>query len=108
MIDKFLESVVEAEKSKEKKACRGPFLAQFELAKLSSQECIYSDSIQSKLIFINVFVLFLFYPIEICQCCQFCDLAVLFDIQGYCLQINISQAFAKLLKYIIHVHVNIF
>ena len=56
MIDKFLESVVEAEKSKEKKACRGPFLAQFELAKLSSQECIYSDSRQSKLILIiNIF-----------------------------------------------------
>lgn len=38
----FLASVVENEKAKEKKLCRGPFLAQLEMEKLCKQECIYS------------------------------------------------------------------
>ncbi|KAL9982182.1 hypothetical protein ACROYT_G010993 [Oculina patagonica] len=43
MMNKFLASVIECEKSKENRACRGPFLAQLELEKLCRQECIYSD-----------------------------------------------------------------
>lgn len=39
---KFLASVVENEKAKETKLCRGPFLAQLEMEKLCKQECIYS------------------------------------------------------------------
>ena len=50
MINEFLASVIECENSKEKRACRGPFLAQLELRKLCKQECIYSDSRQSKLL----------------------------------------------------------
>lgn len=49
MINKFLASVIECEKSKGNRACRGPFLAQLELEKLCRQECIYSDIRQSKL-----------------------------------------------------------
>lgn len=49
MINEFLESVTECEKSKDKRACRGPFLAQLELDKLCREECIYSDTRQSKL-----------------------------------------------------------
>lgn len=41
-VQEFLGSVIESEKSKENKACRGPFLAQLELEKLCKQECIYS------------------------------------------------------------------
>lgn len=50
MIDKFLASVVEAEQTKEKRSCRGPYLAQLELEKLCSQECIHCDSRQSELL----------------------------------------------------------
>ena len=41
-VHEFLSSVIEKEKEKEKKSCRGPFLAQLELEKLCKQECIYS------------------------------------------------------------------
>ncbi|KAK2548545.1 N-alpha-acetyltransferase 25 [Acropora cervicornis] len=41
-VHEFLASVVENEKAKEKKLCRGPFLAQLEMEKLCKQECIYS------------------------------------------------------------------
>lgn len=44
-IHQFLASVVESEKSKEKRACRGPFLAQLEFDKLC-KECKYTT--QSK------------------------------------------------------------
>ena len=40
-IHQFLASVVESEKSKEKRACRGPFLAQLEFDKLC-KECKYT------------------------------------------------------------------
>ena len=45
----FLASVSECEKSKDQRACRGPFLAQLELDKICREECIYSDTRQSKL-----------------------------------------------------------
>ncbi|XP_068748503.1 N-alpha-acetyltransferase 25, NatB auxiliary subunit-like isoform X1 [Montipora capricornis] len=41
-VHEFLSSVIEKEKEKENKSCRGPFLAQLELEKLCKQECIYS------------------------------------------------------------------
>ena len=57
MINEFLASVTECEKSKEKRACRGPFLAKLELERLCREECIYSDTRQSKLLDLNsVFV----------------------------------------------------
>ncbi|KAM7443003.1 N-alpha-acetyltransferase 25 [Porites harrisoni] len=43
-IYKFIASLIESEQPKEKRACRGPFLAQLELGKLCKQQCIYSDS----------------------------------------------------------------
>jgi len=46
-------SVTEFEKSKDKRACRGPFLAQLELDKLCREECMYSDTRQSKLSYSN-------------------------------------------------------
>lgn len=49
MINEFFASVTKCEKSKDKRACRGPFLAQLELEKLCREECIYSDTRQSKL-----------------------------------------------------------
>lgn len=53
MINEFLVSVTECEKSKDKRACRGPFLAQLELDKLCREECMYSDTRQSKLSYLN-------------------------------------------------------
>ncbi|XP_020616340.1 N-alpha-acetyltransferase 25, NatB auxiliary subunit-like isoform X1 [Orbicella faveolata] len=47
MINEFLVSVTEFEKSKDKRACRGPFLAQLELDKLCREECMYSDTRQN-------------------------------------------------------------
>ena len=49
-IYKFIASLIESEQPKEKRACRGPFLAQLELGKLCKQQCIYSDSRLSKLL----------------------------------------------------------
>jgi len=49
MMIEFLASVSECEKSKDKRACRGPFLAHLELDKICREECIYSDTRQSKL-----------------------------------------------------------
>ena len=51
MIDTFLASIVESEKSKEKRACRGPFIAQLELHKLLielEEACICSTTQQCK------------------------------------------------------------
>ena len=63
-IYKFIASLIESEQPKEKRACRGPFLAQLELGKLCKQQCIYSDSRLSKLLQYVMYLHYLMYLIN--------------------------------------------
>ena len=64
-IYKFIASLIESEQPKEKRACRGPFLAQLELGKLCKQQCIYSDSRLSKLLQYIMYLHYVMYLINV-------------------------------------------